>query len=385
MSVALLFLGCSGPTIDDRRPWTPPAVSGVLLPVDEPPVDLVWEGDAVLGSDADVASFRRWTRITGDLVVEGTALTEVSLPSLQEVGGEVRLWENPALATLDLGALRSVGGDLSLYDDPELDALVGLGSLEEVGGSLVINRMPALVDLDGLQALERVGARLYLFHLEGLRTLDGLEGLREVAGPVQLWEDHALVDATFPALTTIGAALDLFDARSLVTLSLPELTDAQALELHHCDAMRDAGDFPRLTSLTGRLTVQWNPVMRSLDGLGALTSVGSLHLEALPALASTAALSSLSEVTGDLTVLDADALVTLELPALVRAGLVDARYDDGLLDPGLEALVLAAGLRFEHDPALSACAVEALFDRVAAPLVSCVDVDDDGCAAVCVP
>ncbi len=361
--LALLALGCSDPP-GDRPPPVPaeqPPVGTEGLSIRPPSFDPVVAGDVVITDAADLDRLRPYVVVEGDLVIEATDLRTVDLPYLREVGGEVRIWENDALTRLSLPSLELVGGDLSLYDDPLLPDLGGFVALREVGGSLTLNRLPGLVDLRGLEALVSVG-RLYLFHDVGLRTLDGLDGLEEVEGPAQVWEDHALREVRLPSLRRVGAKLDLFDARSLEALDLPVLAELGGLELHHCDVLTDLdGALPALTALPGGLALRYDPALTSLDGLAGLTEVGELLVER------------------------ADALTALGLDGIEAAEVVEVRFNPVLADPGLSSLREARVLRFDRNPALPDCAIEALAERVGAPIVECTGNLDAGCATLCAP
>jgi hypothetical protein len=75
----------------------------------------------------------------------------------------------------------------------------------------------------------------------------------------------------------------------------------------------------------------------------------------------------------------------LGLNALEAAGPVEVVANDALEDPGLGSLRVAASLRFEDDPALPDCAVEALFQRVDAGERICSGLLPAGCGSGCAP
>lgn len=357
---------CASPTEREHpRPDAPPALvaevaATMLQPAPGAGPDTV-EGDAIVTDAADLAALAGVRAIAGDLVVEQTTLDAVELPLLEEVGGDVRVWENDALATLALPSLALVGGDLSLYDDPVLDSLAGLSRLRSVGGTLSLNRLEALVDLRGLEALETVGADLYVFHDVSLASLDGLASLRSVGGEIDLWETYALASATFPVLESVGGKLDLFEADALVSLSLPALAVLGAYELHECDAMTGVGEFPLVETLPGNVVVKWSDAVVSLAGFGALRSANGLVLDELPALPA------------------------IDLPALATLELLEVSHNDALADPGLPALgAIGTSATVVLNPLLSQCALDALFDRAPPLVVVCGANLDDGCAGWCV-
>lgn len=342
----------------------------------------VWLGDAAVTDEASMAALQGYSAIEGELRVEGTALTELSLPDLEQVGGDLVVWSNDALASLWLPRLRAVGA-LSLYDAPALDSLQGLLRLQEVGGDLSLNRLEALPHLRGLDHVERVGGRLYLFHDTALTTLDGLGALRQVGGGAQLWELYALTEARLPALEALGGRLDLFDADLLVEVSMPELSALGGYEIHHCGALASAGAFPSLRSL-GDLTLRYSEGLSTFEGLSSLETLGALAVQAAPSLSSLSGLASLREIAGPLT-LQGTALASLDLPALQRTGALAAENNPELLELGLPALEsVTTDVLVRRNPQLSQCAVEAWLQEVTVGGgVLCGENLDDGCTAYC--
>ena len=342
----------------------------------------VLDADHTIATTAEVEAIAGYVGVSGDLSVEATDLTELILPDLAWVGGDVRIWSNPGLRRLELPALGEVQGDLSLYDNPTLASPVGLDALQQVGGTLAITRMPAMSDLTGLASVRHLGA-LYLYHDVALMDLDALQGLQTVATTVDLWELDALQSVELPALRSIGGKLDLFECDALVRLDLPALTSLGSYELHHCDAMSDLGDLPQIEALAGELRIQHNDGLVSLDGLPQLTSVGTATWRHNPALQSLAGLSGLASVDGLLQVRDDDALTVLDLPALAEVGRLEVFGHQLLADPGLPALQRADGVSFHGNPLLSQCVLEAWLGPIAVGDVECYANLDDGCTEWC--
>lgn len=364
--------------LDGTVETTPVVIRAIVDPAD------VLEGDVIVADAVDLSVLAGITAITGSLRIEGTALTEVELPDLEQIGQDLVIWENGVLSTLSLPGLRQVGGALSLYDNPQLDSLAGLSSLREVGAELSVNRMEGLLTLSGLEGLQTVGGRVYLFHDTELDTLSGLSGLEIVGGTVQLWELYALTEAVLPGLHTIGGRLDLFEDDALVTLSMPKLRRVAGIEVHHCDALTDVGSFPELQS-TGDVTLLYDDALAAVTGLCALRSIELLSIRIMPMLSSLAGLCSLAEVEGELSVSVAPSLVSLDLPALSSAGSLEIDSNTGLLEIGLPALSeVDDDVVVKDNPALSQCGFESWLSGITlGGIVSCVGNLDDGCSSVC--
>jgi hypothetical protein len=300
--------------------------------------------------------------IAGDLVIERTALEVLSLPDLESVGGDVRIWENAQLTRIELPRLAAVGGELSLYDDPALASLDGLSALATVGGTVRINRLPELSDLTGLESLSAADG-LYLFHDTALTSLDGLEHLTDVGRDVSLWELPALASAELPAIEAIGGRLDLFDTDALVHLAAPVLGTLGSYELHHADRMTGVGTFPALASVPDDVTIKWNAALVDLSGL-ALASAGAVVVQENHALAADEIDRFLAQVTVEDPVVAGNLGAPQAPPAVLDHGPAPSDfYDDwrtveefeahlrGLETPGLAA-VIELGRSVEDRPIL---------------------------------
>jgi len=337
----------------------------------------VLDGDLVIVDGADLQSGADWHAVRGDLVVEGTDLEEVELRALTEVGGEVRVWENDALEQLGLPELQHVGEELSLYDAPALPDL-SLPSLQTVGGTLSLNRLEALQGAE-LPALHTAGG-LYLFHDPVLSQLS-LDALEEVAGAVEVWELYELASLSLPALLRVQGRVDLFELDALQSLSAPQAEELGGLELHHLDALGDAGDWPSLRVVAGGLVLKYDDALSDVLGLGALERVGWLTARSLPSL-SALSLPSLVESGGEVLVDDTGA-GEVGLLALQLAGAVTLRDNVVLADPGLESVQVSGPVRVVGNPALSTCDVEGWAIELGFEDVACGDNLDDGCDQLC--
>jgi len=143
---------------------------------------------------ADVALLQRIRVITGALVVLETGLDEISLPSLEMVGGRLAIGSNDSLRTVSLPALGAVDGHLGIMGNDQLRALE-LPQLQRVEGDLYVAGNPQLSSL-ALDRLSRVGRDLILENNERLTSapahLSWIEGDITVArnpqlGAVRLW------------------------------------------------------------------------------------------------------------------------------------------------------------------------------------------------------
>jgi hypothetical protein len=325
----------------------------------------------------------------GELYVrEAPALTRIALPALATIDDALSITMNPALAEMDVPALRRVGGRADLVASPLLTTNP-LAAVRDVGGAITISgtgvtaiaiavagRAGNLAILDNAR-LERVEV-----HIEYPDARYG--GISVIGNPALTEVD---VDATMRWVEMLGN---------------PVLTDV------------------RITNRSDKanVTLRESPALTrvSLRGWGYVESGGSLiHVEGPVTsldLGVGVQCHDLAVVGTRLTALDLsnvtaghDLLVeNNELLARVRVGraavlkvrgnpaLVDLTYDQrslGALElQGNAALASLAGLArlvhvewaafIENNPRLPACAVDALFARIDAPVENGSGNDDDG-------
>lgn len=281
-----------------------------------------------------------------------TALTTVSLPKVDAVGGCVVVVEAPALATLDLGSAHHVGGPFEVFQAPALTAM-SLRSLESIDST---GELPfpfqvtntGLVVLD-LPMLTRVNGALVMFSNERLEAvqLPLLESTTFVDIHVTgLWVEGnpVLTRLSAPKVSVLGtleldgpsapsalpwqleftnlASVDTFAIRggSLAELSgMPHLSEVGFLTLAAVDQLTDLRGLPALRSVAA-LELFDNPALRALDGLEQVHQLGTLLAGGNPALTSVAGLRNVTEIGGTLWLLSNNALTDVGLTGLRSIG-----------------------------------------------------------------
>ncbi len=148
-----------------------------------PPCDRgTFEGHALIESEADLAQFEGYTKVTGFLQIAGSEdlVCLDRLACLEVVGRDVRIQQNAALeSTAGLRNVRDIGaraGNSTIYvaENDALETLAGFAA-EAAVNHLVLWRNPLLSDLVDFE----VGWLRYLTALENPR-LAGLTSLREL-------------------------------------------------------------------------------------------------------------------------------------------------------------------------------------------------------------
>jgi hypothetical protein len=130
-----------------------------------------------------VDAIREVTKVMGDLIVEATGLTSLSLPELITVGGH--LWfrvGNNALTSFSLPALTNVGEFLGVSQNDALTSF-DLPALTRVGTILMVNRNAALPQCLVDALMEQVEVEI----IEGIDTVDNNTDCtcEEVAGVLE--------------------------------------------------------------------------------------------------------------------------------------------------------------------------------------------------------
>jgi hypothetical protein len=107
-----------------------------------------------VSSDADLKRFSSATCISGDLIITGDKIKDVSFPKLT-----------------------AIGGDLIVEDAPKLRTLDGLGNLVSIGDTLGIRNADSLEDLSGLEKLISLGGHFLVYENDKLRNFSGFSSL----------------------------------------------------------------------------------------------------------------------------------------------------------------------------------------------------------------
>ena len=176
------------------------------------PVPAVLTGDVTVANAANLARSTGVPRIEGNLIIADPTLTQLFLPDLMVVDGDLRIDPPSALVSMQLPTLVTVGGSVLLDADALVElrlprlrtasgfvvsaqslTTVGLDALTAVDGNFALLGTP-LVGLPALPQLRRVGTfrlsnnpELTLLELpNSLRTIDGdlaLYGTPSSTGP----------------------------------------------------------------------------------------------------------------------------------------------------------------------------------------------------------
>jgi hypothetical protein len=240
------------------------------------------------------------------------------------------------------GPVPVVFGDVVVCTNVDLALL---RCVTRITGSLTIvnTQVPDLADLNDLT---EIGGALEIRTDAALTSLDGLASLARVGGNVSVEGNPALVRAALDALAFGGGNLDLKRNAALETLSFASLVDLTArLEIDETDSLTSIDGLGALTTVGGALVLIGNDRLESLDGLGGVTTVvGPLELRNNDALPTLGGLSRLTTLGSEVLITGHDALTELGLDA-VESGEGAIRVQDNpvLCDSAITAFAESLG------------------------------------------
>jgi len=247
--------------------------------------------DAGTTTDPACADPAKVTELTTPLVLRTAADFDGLPKGCWSLNSNLRV-EGQAISSLaKLGDLIEVN-DLELVDT----ALTSVDTRKQlkVWGSLLVSGNTKLAALNNLavkkwEGATQGGAWSVTYTLRNnalLANLDGLKYIQKVDGDLRLTDNPKLGAIDLGELTTVGGAL-------VVTSSgAPSL------------------GFAQLTKV-GRVEIGSNPALTTVRGFSATTIGGDFILRANPLLSQLGTMSSLTTISGALTIDDNDALVDL--------------------------------------------------------------------------
>lgn len=343
---------------------------------------MVHEGDAEVGSKAELDALDGVTRVTGSLRITATDAFDLApLRCLEQVNVNFGITDNPELVDISALAKLTVVGEansgwIRIAGNAKLASLTGLEAI----GSLAILEIednPALASVDGLSGLGSVATGW--LNVVGNPALESLEGFSSLEVVTELYiEGNGLETLGAGSLSQVSSFIVL-DNDALVSLgNLAALAEVSSLLVSGNDALKDLSGLA-LTS-AGGVQIEDNEALTSLSGLEDLTTIeGGLILENNPSLASIAALTGLTEIGANLWIRNAGALTSLDgFPAVAQIHSGPASIDPGappalriLENPVLvdvSGLSAAGGVQgdaaISDNPMLPSCAAQSALDAL---------------------
>ncbi|MCP3100685.1 hypothetical protein LZ198_17585 [Myxococcus sp. K15C18031901] len=389
-------------------------------------------GDFFVRDETDLALLQRLSHIQGSLSINQTALTQVVVPSLMMVQGNLILEWNDALTRVELRSLRFVAGDVTVSNSVAMETLVlGSGPLW-VEGTVWLYRNLALTSLSGVTGviprhslrvednpvLQNSGEFTYLTSLEGdfiFGTNPKLTSLpwsvlRSVGGTVNLSGLHAMKSLPGTQLEQVGGTLaihanDLLEDLSALSKltrvhgtlflgALPRMVSAPnmealqrtgGLELSDNLALEEVGpSFPVLEAVDGYLRIQSNPRLQRLGRFPVLSNVTWLEFVANLELKDVSGLEGVTELGSLLALGNASLTGFTGLRHVRSIGTLNVQGNPALTSLGLDGLETVRDTFFvRNNTGLPTCLAQALATRVFTAIQLEIEGNDDSatCAA----
>lgn len=313
-------------------------------------VPSVATGDVLVGgsgAEAELARLRCYTRIEGNLQFgpSSFAETRIELPLLEEVSGELRIFNSLDVTDFSFPRLTRVGTALRIVDTLTIERVampalqevanieirsnqvlgaVAFPSLEEASQGMLISG-GAIESLD-VSSLRQVG--ILVIQQTGLSHIDvprlvASGPTEDGSASIQLQSNTSLVRAEFGALTEVGAALRIDATADDCELAFPLLEVVEgtlALSRTHLAGSPDFGSLVRVgghLELVGQAPGQLSvpsltfPMLQQVDECLTLSAIDGLESVNFPLL---------HTVGGCLWIRDSPDLIGLVLPALETVG-----------------------------------------------------------------
>lgn len=283
-------------------------------------VGCVLDADATVTSTADLSALQDVCEITGNLDVQSSSLSEISLPDLTRIGKGLNIASNPQLTTVSLPALEEIGWTFQVHTNGRL------ATLELPVLARILGEDPSIAG-SGITAVA-----LTELELPELATMAGEDNLQIALCPVLatidipkltyarnlgIDQNPLLTRVSMGAFAGNAESVTFFDDPKLETLELPGLVHQEGL-------LQISGS--GLVSLSGlsalqrvlNLAVTENPALTSMDGLEQLTTIdGVLQVTGNSSLVSLTGMGNVTSVAGDVTVTNNGALTQCEIDAFL--------------------------------------------------------------------
>ncbi len=170
-----------------------------------PSTGMSFAGSFVITNTIDEQTIAPFETITGDLEINAPGMTQVVLPNLRQIGGELKISNSDDLVTVSMPWLEQVGENMMIGTRGGITTRTNR-ALENVD-------LPALAQIGGSLRVTRNGTSLADWQPTKENPLPVFFGL------------HVL---SFPSLTTVGYGIEIILNSPLEELSMPQLSSVDA-------------------------------------------------------------------------------------------------------------------------------------------------------------
>ncbi|MCP4599409.1 MAG: hypothetical protein GY847_02550 [Proteobacteria bacterium] len=184
--------------------------------------DSVYRGGYEIEDKNSQDELSSYVCITGDLEIDASVLSELSLPNLEAVGGNVRIPNTP-LESVDLSSLKKVGKSLHIYSNGSLES-IDLSSLRVVMEFINIFQNRALKILN-MDSLEKSNYKLDIHSNNVLTTIE-MNSLIEIDGNgMEVHSNASLQNINMSGLESVSGGLQIYNNPTLPTCEATWIRD----------------------------------------------------------------------------------------------------------------------------------------------------------------
>lgn len=319
----------------------------------------------------------------------------VVYPGCTNIIGNVTIHGNNITNLDGLSQILSMDGNLAIDSNIVLNNINGLSGIKYIGKDLIIKNNNSLLNLSGLSSLLDIGGILQITNNDLLSSLSGLENLNSsTISNLIIQSSNVLSTCDVPSIcnylavssnkaTISGNALGCASRAEVINsctgcpvgnISLKTQGQVDSFPILYPGCNTIAGDLIinddlsgiitnlnsliQLKTITGKLSIQYNPNLTNLSGLDSLTSIGDgLELDYNSSITNLSGLNSLKYIGGDFNIYLNGNLVNLNgLDSLNNIdGALRVSYNGSLVSlTGLNKLNSIGGeLNIFNNPALT--------------------------------
>ncbi|GLR15913.1 T9SS type A sorting domain-containing protein [Portibacter lacus] len=200
------------------------------------------------------------TSINGDLIVEGSGITELNkLYKVVSVSGDVIVRNCPNIKTLNgLDLITSIGGDFKIIN-------TGISAISEakipfalfsIGGDLYIENNSNLLEINYMYDLSSIGGKWDVRNNANLKGVYNFFGLKTISKDFVMFSNGNLQDLELAELHTISKGMTISNNSGDFTLN----------------------GFPKLHTITNGIQLAQNDGLKEFNGFNALVNTASISI-----------------------------------------------------------------------------------------------------------
>lgn len=269
--------------------------------------------DFTATESADVASIAACPTAVGDITIEGDAFGTIELNGVEQVYGNLHVYNVTEATVFNAATLELVAGDLALSGNTILASL-NLAQLTTVG-SLKLNALPALENLGlttgitsaeeviiadtGLSAISGINVvKLQTFDVNNNGNIESIDsGLQEVTGLISISYNAEGVEVKLDKLSK-AKSIYLQSISSLSVSNLTEVTGSLSFSSNDIESI----EISSLGEIGNSLTIDDNSELEEIEFANLTKIGGALIIEDNDKLTSFSGFPELSEIGGSVNI-----------------------------------------------------------------------------------